>query len=153
MTQLVDDRLLVKLLGGGDPPRPSEAVWTTGYWYVRLCRAVLGSSGPSGVLSTSFADLPEAMHAPALRALLELPERIGLASLRTLAPLIGHLSRRHRLNALGIEVLAAAVHLQADVYLSAPAPRLEEALRAESRIVEIVAWRRGVRTRSADENF
>lgn len=138
MTQLVDDRLLVNLLGGGDPPRPSEPVWTTGYWYVRLCRAVLGSPGPSGVLSTSFADLPEAMHAQALRALLELPERIGLASLRTLGPLIGHLSRRHRLNALGIEVLAAAVHLQADVYLSAPAPRLQEALLAEDRHAEII---------------
>ena len=74
----------------------------------------------------------------ALQALLELPERIGLESLRTLAPLIGHLHQRHRLNALGIEVLAAAVHLQADVYLSAPSPRLEEALRAEHRHVVLV---------------
>ncbi len=138
MTQLVDDRLLVNLLGGGDPPQPSEAVWTTGYWYVRLCRAVLGSAGPAGVLSSSFAALPEELHAPALRALLELPDEIGLVSLRTLAPLIGQLSRRHRLNALGIEVLAAAVHLQADVYLSAPAPRLQEALLAEERHTEIV---------------
>ena len=138
MTQLVDDRLLVSLLGGGDPTRPSEAVWTTGYWYVRLCRAVLGSTGPAGVLSTSFATLPEALHARALRALLELPEEVGLVSLRTLGPLIGQLSRRHRLNALGIEVLAAAVHLEADVYLSAPAPRLEEALHAEGRQVESV---------------
>ena len=138
MTQLVDDRLLVDLLGGGDPPQPSEAVWTTGYWYVRLCRAVLGSAGPAGVLSTSFADLPEALHAPALRALLALPDEIGLTSLRTLAPLIGQLSRRHRLNALGIEVLAAAIHLQADVYLSAPSPRLQEALLAEHRHVETV---------------
>lgn len=140
MTQLVDDRLLVDLLGGGDPPQPSEAVWTTGYWYVRLCRAVLDSSGPPGVLSTSFAALPEALHAQALGALLELPDEIGLASLRTLGPLIGQLSRRHRLNALGIEVLAAAVHLEADVYLSVPSPRLAEALRAEHRHVEVIAW-------------
>lgn len=138
MTQLVDDRLLVDLLGGGDSPQPSEAVWTTGYWYVRLCRAVLGSTGPAGVLSTSFAAVPEALHAQALRALLELPAEIGLVSLRTLGPLIGQLSRRHRLNALGIEVLAAAVHLEADVYLSAPAPRLQEALLAEHRHAEIV---------------
>ena len=138
MTQLVDDRLLVTVLGGGDPPRPSEAVWTTGYWYVRLCRAVLGSTGPAGVLSTSFAAVPEALHAQALRALLELPEEIGLASLRTLGPLIGQLSRRHQLNALGIEVLAAAVHLEADVYLSAPAPRLQKALLAEHRHADIV---------------
>ena len=136
MTQLVDDRLLVTLLAGGDPPRPSEPVWTTGYWYVRLCRAVLGSAGPSGVLSASFAALPAATRTRALQALLELPEEIGLEPLRTLAPLIGHLHQR--LNALSIEVLAAAVHLQADVYLSAPSPRLEEALRAEHRHVEIV---------------
>ncbi|MCY4632152.1 MAG: hypothetical protein OXE75_14895 [bacterium] len=138
MTQLVDDRLLVTLLAGGDPPRPREPVYTTGYWYVRLCRAVLGSAGPAGVLSTSFAALPSETRTRALRALLELPEEIGVESLRTLAPLIGHLHQRHRLNALGIEVLAAAVHLQADVYLSAPSPRLEEALRTEHRLVELV---------------
>ena len=139
MTQLVDDRLLATLLAGGDPPRPSEPVHTTGYWYVRLCRAVLNSVGPSGVLSASFAALPAATRTRALRALLELPEGIGLESLRTLAPLIGNLHQRHRLNALGIEVLVAAVHLQADVYLSAPSPRLEEALRAEQRRVEVVS--------------
>ena len=138
MTQLVDDRLLVTLLAGGDPPRPAEAVYTTGYWYVRLCRAVLGSAGPAGVLSASFAALAPATRTQALQALIELPEEIGLESLRSLAPLIGHLHQRHRLNALGIEVLAAAVHLQADVYLSAPSPRLEEALRSEHRHVEIV---------------
>ena len=139
MTQLVDDRLLVTLLAGGDPPRPREPVHTTGYWYVRLCRAVLGSSGPSGVLSASFAALSPATRTRALQALLELPDEIGLESLRTLAPLIGHLHQRHRLNALGIEVLAAALHLQANVYLSAPSPRLEEALRAEQCHVEIVS--------------
>ena len=57
MTQLVDDRLLVDLLTGTDPPQPSEAVWTTGYWYMRLCRAFLNSTGPAGVLSTPFADV------------------------------------------------------------------------------------------------
>ncbi len=100
MTQLVDDRLLATLLAGGDPPRPQEPVHTTGYWYVRLCRAVLGSAGPSGVLSASFAALPPATRTQALQALLELPEGIRLESLRTLAPLIGHLHQRHRLNAL-----------------------------------------------------
>ena len=113
-------------------------MYTTGYWYVRLCRAVLDSTGPAGVLSASFAALPPATRTQALQALLELPEEIRVESLRTLAPLIGHLHQRHRLNAPGIEVLAAAVHLQADVYLSAPSPQLEEALRAEHRHVEII---------------
>ena len=138
MTQLVDDRLLVDLLAGADPPQPSEAVWTTGYWYVRFCRAVLGSTGPAGVLSTSFAALPEALHTQALQALLALPDEIGLLSLRTLGPLIGRLNRRRRLNALSIEALAAAVHLRADVYLSAPAPRLQEALHSEGLRAEIL---------------
>jgi hypothetical protein len=52
---------------------------------------------------------------------------------------IGRLRVRHNLNILGMEVLAAAVYLQADVYLSAPSPRLEESLRGEARFVEILA--------------
>jgi hypothetical protein len=70
--------------------------------------------------------------------LLELPDRIGLVSLRELAPVIGQLRNRHDLNILGMEVLAAAVHLEAEVYLSAPSPRLQEALVRESRHARIV---------------
>jgi hypothetical protein len=69
--------------------------------------------------------------------LLELPDQIGLVSLRELAPLIGQLRKRHDLNILGIEILAAAIHLEADVYLSAPSPRLQEALTRESRRARI----------------
>ncbi len=138
MTQLIDDRLLAARLGGGDPPESQELAYTTGYWYVRLCRAVLNSSGSHGVLSASFAALPKAMHDQAMQALLELPDEIGLVSLRTLAPVIGELSRHHELNALGIEALAAAVYLEADVYLSAPSPRLQEALNSENRRAVII---------------
>ncbi len=74
----------------------------------------------------------------ALARLLELPAEIGLESLRTLAPLIGHLRRRHQLNLLGIEALAAAVHLQAGVFLSVDSPRLEAALRTEGLRVEVL---------------
>ncbi len=51
MTQLADNRLLSLLLLGGDPPRPGEPVFTTGYWYVRLCQPVLNASEHTGVLS------------------------------------------------------------------------------------------------------
>ena len=139
MTQLIDDGLLGSLLRGMAPPRPDESVYTTGYWYVRLCQAVLSRASRTGMLSTPFTDLPHPTRERALRALLELPDWIGLESLRSLAPLIGHLRHRHQLNALGMEVLAAAVHLEADVYLSAPSPRLEEALQAEDRRVEVCA--------------
>jgi hypothetical protein len=69
---------------------------------------------------------------------MELPDDVGLVSLRSLAPLIGQLRRNHDMNILGMEVLAASIHLQADVYLSAPSPRLQEALDREGRRVEIV---------------
>ena len=139
MTQLVDDQLLGSLLRGGHPPRPAQPVYTTGYWYVRLCQAVLSASERTGVLSRPFAGRSPTIRERAVSKLLELPDHIGLESLRTLGPLIGHLRGRHRLNALGIEALAAAVHLQADVFLAAPSPRLEDALRAEGLHVEIIA--------------
>lgn len=66
-------------------------------------------------------------------AVLELREDIGLISLRALAPEIGRLRRRHALDVLGMEALVAAVHLEADVVLSTPSPRLETALGAEQR--------------------
>lgn len=100
---------------------------------MRLCQAAL-SSPVSGALSSSFAELPPRLLPGALQALLELPGEIGLVSLRTLAPLIGRLRTRHRrLNLLSVEALAAALHLNADVYLLTPSPPLQEALAAEGR--------------------
>lgn len=138
MTQIVDDQLLSELLRGGLPPRPDEAVHATGYWYVRLCQAVLGASERTGTLSQPFAGQAPIMRLRAVRKLLELPDEIGLVSLRTLGPLIARHRNRHRLNALGSEALAAAAHLEADVFLSVPSPRLEDALRAEGLNVEVV---------------
>lgn len=138
MIQLIDDQLLGAVLRGRTPPRRRANVFTTGYWYVRLCQAVLASSTTSGVLSTPFASLPAPTRDRAIQALVELPDQIGLVSLRELGPIIGQLRNRHDLNILGMEVLAAAVHLEAHVYLSAPSPRLQEALIRESRRAEIV---------------
>jgi hypothetical protein len=135
MTQLIDDQLLSGVLRGFPPPRQEASVFTTGYFYVRLCQAVLASDTSAGVLSGPFASLPDVLRERAIRALLELPEDIGLVSLRELAPVIGRLRRQYDLNILGIEVLAAAVYLDADVYLSASSPRLEEALHGEGRSV------------------
>ncbi len=61
-------------------------------------------------------------------------------SLRSLAPLIGRLRSRHRqLNLLSIEALAAALHLNAQVYLLTPTPPLQDALAAEGRQAVILA--------------
>ena len=139
MTQLVDDQLLGAVLRGSPPPLPDDPLFTTGYFYVRLCQAVLSSNTAAGVLSSPFTSLSEELRDRATSALLELPEEIGLVSLRELAPVIGWLRARHDLNILGMEVLAAAVYLEADVYLSASSPRLVDALRREGRGIEVLA--------------
>ena len=137
MTQLVDDQLLSAILRGSAAPKRRTPVFTTGYWYVRLCQAVLGAAERTGVLFAPFAALPAPARERAMQSLLILPDSIGLISLRDLGPVIGQLRQRHDLNILGIEALAAATELEADVYLSAASPRLEEALQAEGRRVRI----------------
>ena len=94
MSQIVDDQLLGEILRGGSPPKRRTPVFTTGYWYVRLCQAVLGAAERRGVLSGPFAGLPAATRERAMQALLELPDAVGLLSLRDLGPRIGHLRRR-----------------------------------------------------------
>lgn len=135
MILLIDDQLLGTVLRDRRPPfhtGEDPSLYTTGYWYVRLCQAVLGAND-RGVLSTRFAHLPEELRHQALASLLDLPQEIGLVSLRELAPVIGRLRRHHQLNILGMEALAAAVHLGAEVVLSVRSPRLEVALAAEGR--------------------
>jgi hypothetical protein len=141
VTLLVDDRVLSLLLRGESPAplvATGDAIFTTGYWYVRLCQAVLGVAERPGALSSPFTSLPPEGRDQALAAVLELPEEIGLLSLRELAPVIARLRARHQLNILGMEALAAAVQLDARVVLSARSPRLEEALLVEARRFEVV---------------
>jgi hypothetical protein len=139
VSQLLDDQLLGRVLRGDDPPRPGVEVYTTGYWYVRLCQAVLGASERAGVLSGPFASLPDDARTRAVEALLTLPASIGLLSLRELGPLIGQLRARHDLNILAMEALAAASRLEAEVFLSAPSPRLLDALEAEGRTATVIS--------------
>jgi hypothetical protein len=142
VTLLVDDRLLSVVLRGEDLPVPLDsnvAISTTGYWYVRLCQAVFGVAERPGTLSGPFTALPSGRREQALAAVLELPEEIGLVSLRQLGPVIGRLRARHQLNILGAEALAAAVYLRATVALSARSPRLEDALSVEGMAFHVVA--------------
>lgn len=135
---LIDDQLLWAVLRG-QPPRvlASKELYTTGCWYVRLCQAVLGARARTGVLSGPFVDLPDEMRNRALVAVLELPDDIGLLSLCELGPAIAQLRQGHPLNILSIEALAAATHLQANVYLSATSPQLEQALRSAKLSVKV----------------
>lgn len=68
---------------------------------------------------------------------MQLPDSIGLLNLRELAPEMGQLRRRHSLNLLGMEALAAAEHLDADVFLSAASPQLQAALSREGLSVQV----------------
>lgn len=138
MIQLVDDQRLGAILRGEVSLDPDTEVFTTGYWYVRLCQAVLATASQPGKLSGPFVDLPDATRSRAIDALLVLPDTIGLISLRDLAPVIGRLRARHQLNILGMEALAAATHLDAHVYLSSTSPKLEAALAAEDLGVTVL---------------
>ena len=118
MTLLVDDQILAAHLRGRPViPSDDESVYTTGYWYVRLCLAVSRRAG--GALSGPFAALPGRRRQAVIAAVLELPSEIGLLSLRELGPLIGELAARHGpMNVLTREALAAAVELSATVILA-----------------------------------
>jgi len=85
------------------------------------------------MLSSPFANLSEPQRVRAINSLIELPDEIELLSLRHLGPVIGRLRSRHSLNLLAAEALAAATALEADVFLSAPSPKLEVAIVAEGR--------------------
>ena len=135
---LIDDQILGHVLRGRTPRSlAAKDLFTTGHWYVRLCQAVFRSDQRTGLRSRPFADLSTELRERAVNAVLELPAEIGLISLRDLAPSIASLRERHRLNILGVEALAAAGQLGATVFLSAPSPQLESALRDERLKVTI----------------
>ncbi len=112
---LVDDHLLLDLLVTRERPtlesaRQAEGLATTGLWYYRLCHAVT-SPTIVGQLSGPLASLPPDRRQAAVRSIVDLPDDITLLSLRELAPAMAKLSRRHRLNAISLEALAATIHL------------------------------------------
>jgi hypothetical protein len=137
---LIDDQLLGQILRKRTPRvLKGKTLYTTGYWYVRLCQAVLHSEDRTGVLSRPFAELPPPLRMRAVGALLMLPAEIGLVSLRELGPTIARLRGHHQLNILGIEALAAATQLDAHVFLSGPSPLLQSALTQEQLKVRVLS--------------
>lgn len=131
---LIDDQALSAVLRGRTArPLGGRKIATTGCWYVRLCQAALAASERTGMLSSPFANLSEPQRVRAINSLIELPDEIELLSLRHLGRVIGRLRSRHSLNLLAAEALAAATALEAEVFLSAPSPKLEVAIVAEGR--------------------
>jgi hypothetical protein len=140
---LVDDHLLLRVLLGDEPPtlRPTRAALaTTGLWYHRLCRA-LTDRAVVGPLSRRLGAVDDAVGARVLGAVVDLPDTIGLVSLRTLGWPMGELVHAGaRLNLLSLEALAAARHLDADVCLAEndDNPSLRTAARAFGVVVRTV---------------
>lgn len=135
---LIDDQFLGQVLRGPTPKSlAAREIYTTGYWYVRLCQAALSANERTGVLSRPFAELSPPLRDKALKAVLDLPDDVGMLSLRQLGPTIAQLRQHHQLNILGIEALAAASILGAHVFLSAPSPMLEAALEFENLKVKV----------------
>ena len=119
---LVDDRLLLRLLLGDEPPdlRPARAaIATTGLWYHRLCRA-LADDAVVGSLSRRLGAVDEDVAARVLASVVELPETVELVSLRTLGwPMAELVHAGARLNLLSLEALAAARLLSAEICIAA----------------------------------
>ena len=115
---ILDDRLLIEqILTGIRPGRRSIEFHTTAYWYFRACRAAIAGAG--GHLAGPFEQLDSGMQRRAIQSLLELPDEIALPDPRFTVPLMAEVSRRHpRLNLLNLEAVAAALVLQANVWLS-----------------------------------
>lgn len=136
---LLDDRLLIEeLLVGLELGRRSPTLSTTAYWYYRACRAAVAGAG--GHLSGPFERLPARQQEHAILSLLELREDIGLPDPRDTVPVMARLAGRYpKLNLLNLEAVAAAMELDAEVWLStaAAAGVLPNVLDAEQ-----VPWRR-----------
>jgi hypothetical protein len=141
---LIDDQCLSLLLRGEPLEEVRDnTVFTTGYWYFRLCQAYFRSAN-LGALSRPFEDLPDSERLRAEAEILALPESIGLISMRELAPKMGRLMDPYpHLNLLAREALAAALFLETAVVLNTSFPTLEAALTEAGR--ECIVRGRGVK--------
>lgn len=85
---------------------------------MRLCQAVVRGAG--GSLSRPLLSLPPPRRESALRAVLELPERVELMSWRDVAPTMASQldGAGRRLNLLSREALAVATLLRARVIMA-----------------------------------
>lgn len=117
MAVLIDDQTVSGLIRE-EIDWPEDRVLTTGHWYLRLCQAVVRGAG--GALSRPLLALPPARREIALRAVLELPERIEMLSWREVAPIMAsQLDGPGRgLNLLSREALAIATLLDAKVIMA-----------------------------------
>ena len=98
-------------------------VFTTGSWYYRLGRAVTAGTG-TGALSGRFQALDDSVRQRVMASLEDLPDQIGLLSLRVVVPVMQALAVTRPLNFLNAEALGAALLLDASIVVTVDAPLL-----------------------------
>ena len=123
---VIDDQLLLALLSDTAPDDMTAAVtngevFTTGSWYYRLGRAVTAGTG---ALSGRFQALDDSVRQHVLASLEDLPDQIGLLSLRVVVPVMQALAVTRPVNFLNAEALGAALLLDASIAVTVDAPLL-----------------------------
>lgn len=119
MTVVLDDHLLRDWLARRDQALidavGGESVATTNLWYSRLCKSAARVSGGALLAGWQIDD-----RRALIAGLIALPDDITVVAMRQLAWKMGELSADHNgLSTLGAEAVAAAIHLEAGVLVSA----------------------------------
>lgn len=125
---VIDDQVLLAVLSDTAPDDITAAVangevFTTGSWYYRLGRAVTAGTG-TGALSGRFQALDISVRQRVWASLEDLPDQIGLLSLRVVVPVMQALAVTRPLNFLNAEALGAALLLDASIAVTVDAPLL-----------------------------
>lgn len=125
---VIDDQALLAVLSDTAPDDITAAVangevFTTGSWYYRLGRAVTAGTG-TGALSGRFQALDISVRQRVWASLEDLPDQIGLLSLRVVVPVMQALAVTRPLNFLNAEALGAALLLDASIAVTVDAPLL-----------------------------
>ncbi len=140
---VVDDALLLAVLTS-QSHQPVIALiaaaaegepFTTGSWYWRLARA-LARPG-RGALSRAMEAMSDQEQRQAETALRELPDEVGLMSLRRLVPVMRALPGQ--LNLLTAEAVATAVVLGGGIVVTTESPLLTRAAQSAGVTVEVVS--------------
>lgn len=142
---LIDDGLCLAVLAGltpGDlaPSLQSGPLVTTGCWWFRACRAVVGARG--GRLTRHLSALPvEDLDLLLQRLKSPPPELVQIVGVQSVAFTAALLADEHGLNLLNAEALAVAVVYDADLFVTSgnESSRLQEAARARKRLITVIA--------------
>lgn len=87
---------------------------TTNLFYVRLCKSALGGRGKQ--LTGGW---PVEQRQALARTLMVLPAEIVITPIRTIAFRMAEIGNQHRVSTLGAEAVAAAEHLDAELWVRA----------------------------------